>query len=78
LVKEYKLLAAHQPPSCVPSLRADYANFLRFYNYVANQELPAFIANPGDTIDGDLAWGHASYAVKELAPVTKDLKGYPS
>jgi hypothetical protein len=76
LLKEYKLLAAHQPPSCVRNARADYANFLRFYNEVVNQELPAFIANPGDTIDADLAWGHASYDVGVLAQVTKDLKGY--
>jgi hypothetical protein len=76
LVPEYKLLAAHQPPSCVRNLRADYTTFLRFYNYVANQELPAFIANPGDIVDGDLAWGHAGYAAGLLPQVQKDLKGY--
>jgi hypothetical protein len=76
LLPEYKLLAAHQPPSCARNLRADYATFLRFDNYVANQELPAFIANPGDVIDGDLAWGHAGYAAGLLPQVQKDLKAY--
>ncbi|HUN37054.1 MAG TPA: hypothetical protein VMU95_34080 [Trebonia sp.] len=76
LRREYKLLAAHQPPSCVRNLRADYATFLRFDNYVVNQELPAFIANPGDVIDGDLAWGHATYAAGLIPQVKKDLSGY--
>ena len=78
LQKEYKLLTAHQPPSCVRNLRSDYATFLRFDNYVVNQELPAFIKNPGDVVDGNLAWGHATYAAGLLPQVQKDLKGYSS
>jgi hypothetical protein len=76
LLKESKLLTVHQPPSCVPNLRADYATFLRFYGYVVDQELPAFIANPGDRISGLLAPGHATEAKQALAQVQKDLSGY--